>query len=64
MMFVENVHYASKWYADLLSVERNFIDIDIPIIDLGEIEIWFHKSDEKASSGTAGTVAYWQIVIH
>jgi len=48
MMFVENVHHASEWYSNFLSVKRYFIDVDIPVINLGDIEIWFHKSDEKS----------------
>jgi len=61
MMFVEDIHFAAKWYSELLSRKLVYLDVDIPVIELDDTSIWFHKADSKVSSGKAGTIAYWEV---
>ena len=35
MMFVEDIHFAAKWYSELLSRKLVYLDVDIPVIEPG-----------------------------
>ncbi|MDH1622137.1 hypothetical protein N5F07_13270 [Pseudomonas chengduensis] len=59
--FVEDIHSAAKWYADLVGVEVKYENEMYAYIETGDIKIGFHPEDRKSCSGIAGQTTYWRV---
>lgn len=59
--FVEDIHCAAKWYADIVGVEVKYENEMYAYIETGDFKIGFHPEDRKSSSGTTGQTTYWRV---
>lgn len=61
VFFVENIHQASNWYADILEVEVRYENKFYAYIVFTGGKIGFHPMDNISSIGIVGQTAYWQV---
>jgi predicted enzyme related to lactoylglutathione lyase len=63
--FVDDVAAASDWYSQLLNMPVKYFYLDNEIrgalINIANVEMFFHQTDDKMRSGNAGQVAYWSV---
>ena len=59
--FVEDIHGAANWYADVVGVEVKYENEMYAYIEFGDFKIGFHPEDRKFRSGVAGQTTYWSV---
>lgn len=64
--FVSDTKAAAEWYSQLLDQPiKHYFESEGKIrgalIQVGDVELFFHLADEKMQPGHAGQVACWQI---
>jgi predicted enzyme related to lactoylglutathione lyase len=59
--FVKDVHFAAKWYAEILNADVKYENEMYAYIDLDFGKIGFHPEDEKSKSNTSGQTIYWRV---
>jgi predicted enzyme related to lactoylglutathione lyase len=64
--FVPDVMAAAKWYSKLIEQPvTNYFELEGEIqgvlIQIGEVDMFFHMADTKMQPGHAGQVAYWRV---
>jgi predicted enzyme related to lactoylglutathione lyase len=63
LVHVAEPEAAAAWYSRAFQRGRlgRVGDPSIPILELGSVRLEFVQADAKVSSGSAGTVVYWQV---
>ena len=62
MIHVSEPHEARAWYQEAFPDAQPVLNVPgLEALLLGDVQLEFVPSDEKVSSGPAGTVAYWHV---
>ncbi|KAF3887974.1 MULTISPECIES: VOC family protein [Nostocales] len=63
--FVDDVVVAANWYSQLLNLPIKYFYINNEVrgalINVIDVEMFFHQADEKMRPGNAGQIAYWSV---
>jgi uncharacterized protein len=65
VFFVNDIHAAARWYADLFAIEHERIEYENPgyaFIRGPGLLLGFHPADAKCPGGVGGTTSYWSVV--
>lgn len=64
VFFVNDIHAAARWYAELLGLSREAVQYENPnyaFIQAPGLLIGFHPADAKCPGGVGGTTSYWSV---
>jgi predicted enzyme related to lactoylglutathione lyase len=61
MLFVHDIHAASRWYADIFGAHVQYENPQYAFIRAAGMVIGFHPTDAKCPGGIGGTTAYWEV---
>ncbi len=64
VFFVNDIHAAARWYADLLAIahaEIEYENANFAFIRAPGGLIGFHPADAKCPGGVGGTTSYWSV---
>jgi predicted enzyme related to lactoylglutathione lyase len=64
IFFVDDIHAAARWYADLLGLSHDEVQYENPRYAFTQapgVLIGFHPRDEKCPGGVGGTTSYWSV---
>ena len=61
VFFVKELYKAAVWYSNILGITPYRDEPDFIGFHLDEIDLCFHRLDEKAGNPTGSQVAYWEV---
>jgi len=61
VLFVPDIHAASRWYADLFGTHVQYENPHYAFIRTSDVLVGFHPADAKCPGGIGGTTAYWEV---
>jgi uncharacterized protein len=64
VFFVDDIHAAARWYADLFAiahVQIEYENANYAFIRAPGLLIGFHPIDEKNPGGVGGSTSYWSV---
>jgi predicted enzyme related to lactoylglutathione lyase len=61
MFIVPDVAEAVRWYSRLLQINPVYVLPDFPVLTVDNVEICFHRADEKGAPALGGAVTYWRV---
>jgi uncharacterized protein len=64
VFFVNDIHAAARWYADLFAIAHHQIEYEnenYAFIRAPGVLIGFHPIDEKSPGGVGGSTSYWSV---
>jgi uncharacterized protein len=64
VFFVNDIHAAARWYADLFAIAHDRIEYENPnyaFVRAPGSLVGFHPADKKCPGGVGGTTSYWSV---
>jgi predicted enzyme related to lactoylglutathione lyase len=61
VFFVKELRKTAAWYGKVLGLQPYRDDKDFIGFHLGNVDLCFHRSDEKSGKSNGSQVAYWHV---
>ena len=61
VFFVDDIHAAARWYAELFSSTVQYENPQFAFVRTSGMTLGFHPADAKCPGGVGGTTVYWEV---